>query len=314
MLRMRPARFAGRAFLPLLGTAWLIGWIMGDRETPWVWFYFIPAPFILAAGLLDLFVCRHAPFRWRTALVIGLTLLAAVKTALRDTHWNRPRVDAPAGAIRIVHWNVAHTPFGLFPMFKQLRADRPDLVVLSESAHGRYWSDWSNTELGLPYAFHDQGMTLLSRFDFEPQGTIRLPNARAWWARIELPDGPLDLVLCDLLSHPRLNLRAALDPLAQWVEQRDAAIPLLVVGDFNTPRDARSWGPLRARLRHAYEVAGRGWPYSWPLPFPVYALDHAWVSDKITVHGYRLRSAAISDHRRQILTIGIDRKTASSTE
>ncbi len=310
----RPTRFVRRALVPLLGAAWLAGWILGERDTLWIWLYFIPSPLVLAGGLFDLFLSRHSLRRWRTFPVVALTLLAAWKTLCRDTRWNRPDRAPPAGAIRIVHWNVAHVPFGYYPVFSHLRRDRPDIVLLSESPPGEYWADWSLAELGLPYVFHDQGMTLLSRFDLEPQGTITLPSARAWWARIALPDGPLDLVACDLLSHPLLNRQTVLDPLARWIGGRDAAVPLVIAGDFNTPRDARSLQPIRARLRHAYEVAGRGWPYTWPLPLPAYALDHAWVSPDVTVHRYRLRSAPISDHRRQVMTFAIDRGAPTSPE
>lgn len=314
MRRLRPARFARRAVLPLLGVAWLAGCLLGERETPWLWLYFIPAPVVLACGLLDLFLSRHTLRRWRTLPVVGLTLLAAWKTLALDARWHRPSGAPPAGAIRVVHWNIARAPFGDAPVFKHLRKDQPDIVILSESSHHRAWADQGMNELGLPFAFHDQGMTLLSRFAFEPQGTIPLPHARAWWARVALPDGPLDLLTCDLLSRPTLNRRAALEPLARWIGQRERAVPLLVVGDFNTPRDARSFGPLRRRLRHAYELAGRGWPYTWPLPMPVYALDHAWVSDTVVVHLYHLRDAPVSDHRRQALTISIDRAAPPSPE
>lgn len=311
---LRSARFLRRALLPMLGAVWLAGWIVGEREAPWLWLYFIPAPVILVCGLIDLFVSRHDLRRWRTLPVLILTALAAWKTAGFDSRWHPRRVSSPDHAIRVVHWNIARAPFGYFSMFNQLRKDRPDLVILSESAPGDFWPNRRHSMLDLPFSFCDQGMAVLSRFAIEPQGTIPLPNARAWWARIALPDGPLDLVMCDLLSHPTLNRRAALEPLARWVGQHDSTIPLLVVGDFNTPRDARSFEPLRAHLRHAYEIAGRGWPYTWPLPFPVYSLDHAWVSGDITVHRYRLRTAPISDHRRQVLTISIDRAPSSSPE
>lgn len=314
MARLRPIRFARRGAFPLFGALWLAGWIVGERRPPWLWLYFIPAPVVLIGGLVDLVVCRHEWRRWRTASVVLLTLLAAWKTLGLDMRWHLTKGPDADATIRIVHWNIAHAPFGYLSVFKHLRKDRPDVVILSESSHGRYWADWGFNELGLPFAFHDQGMTLLSRFDFEPQGTIPMPNARAWRARLALPDGPLDLVLIDVLSHPTLDRRVAIDPLAKWIAQREAKVPLLLVGDFNTPRDARSLRPLRRLLRHAYEAAGYGWPYSWPLPMPVYSLDHTWVSDQIVVQRYRLRGAPISDHRRQVLSIAIDRRTPARAD
>lgn len=296
------ARIVRRLVFPAAGLAWLIGWCLGDRQPPWLWLYYIPAPFIAAWGLLDWLFRMHRAGWLRSGITIAITLLALSKTFLIDSRWNRS-ANPPPDALRVAHWNVAHVPFGYIAALRDMADNKPDLAVFVEARYSDDLPKFVKQELGLSHVFQDQGMAVLSRYPFEPQGTISLPNGRAWWARVDTPKGPLHLVTLDVLSHPALKREPVLAALVRWIINRPNPAPLLLVGDFNTTRDARVFGPLRQHLRHAYEIAGRGWPYSWPLPFPVYAIDHAWVSPDITVLSYQLRSSALSDHRRQEFTI-----------
>jgi endonuclease/exonuclease/phosphatase (EEP) superfamily protein YafD len=289
--------------VPLLAAGWLAGWLLGDRPGLVLWLYFIPAPIVLAASLAWLLISSRPLHRRLRGYMAAVVLLAALKVFAVDFRWHRART-IPPDALRVVHWNVAHTFFGVKPVLADVQADRPDLLMLSELRYNQDLPLFARRELGLDHVLQDQGMALASRFPMESQGTLPIPNGRAWWAIVQTPRGPLDVLLVDLISHPTLNRRLPAEALARWLEKRDAARPLLMVGDFNTPRDARALRPLRSHLQHAYERAGRGWPYSWPLPAPVYALDHAWVSPPVDVYAYRLRAARISDHLRQVFAIG----------
>ncbi|MCZ7591596.1 MAG: endonuclease/exonuclease/phosphatase family protein [Kiritimatiellae bacterium] len=295
-------RLTRRVVFPCVGMLWLLGWWLGDRQPPLLWLFYIPAPLIAAWGLIDWALRLYRAGWARSGITIAITLLALSKTLLFDSRWNRP-TPPPPGAIHVEHWNVAHAPFGYAPVLRALDADNADLIVFDEAKYSADLADLTEKELGLTHVFHDQGMAILSRYPFEPQGTISLPNARAWWAIIETPRGPLHVLTMDLLSHPALDRAPTMDALTMWLQDRTDTAPLIIVGDFNTTRSARALDPLRKFMRHAYEAGGRGWPYSWPLPIPVYAIDHAWVSTNIVVHNYRLRTSAMSDHARQDFTI-----------
>lgn len=307
--RIRPLRMLRRLLFPVLGAAWLFGWLVRDVNAWTLWPFFIPAPLIAGWGLLSLILRGRRVGRARRTMTAGLTALALLKIAVFDTRWGAGP-PPPEGALRVVHWNVAHAPFGYVPLLKTLAADRPDLVILVETKVSQDIPFFAQRELGLPHAFQDQGMVILSRFPFEPKGTLPVANARAWWAQVETPHGPLRVVTVDIHSHPTLNRRQAAEPLAAWVDTHAHDAPLLVVGDFNTPRDARALQPLRTHLRHAYETAGRGWPYTWPLPVPMYSIDHAWISDHLSAHDYRLRKSSLSDHLRQVFQLSF-RKEAT---
>jgi endonuclease/exonuclease/phosphatase (EEP) superfamily protein YafD len=94
------------------------------------------------------------------------------------------------------------------------------------------------------------------------------------------------------------NAKLGLRRVAELVR---AHRPDIVVGDFNAPRRSRVLSVLGDEYRHAYDVAGSGWSYTWPLPFPVYAIDQCIAGPRVEIVDYRIRSSVLSDHRRQVL-------------
>jgi endonuclease/exonuclease/phosphatase (EEP) superfamily protein YafD len=297
-------RVIRRSAFPAFAAAWLIGWALGDRPPPLLWLYLIPAPIVAAWGLFDGLMRARRSSCARNCAVFGLTALALIKVLALDFRWHPPS-PLPSNALRIIHWNVAYANFGLLPVLETLAPCRPDLVILSEARPSQDVPYYSNRDLGLPHTRQVDGMVLLSRYPFISLGPVPIADGTAWGARLFTPAGELDVVCADVFSHPAINRTKALAPLIDWLHQRHSDIPLLLIGDFNTPRDSRAFRGLRERLAHAYETAGRGWPYTWPVPIPVFAIDHAWHSPEITVHSYRLRSAPLSDHRRQVFEISI---------
>lgn len=288
---------------PCLGLAWLIGWMAKDRTPATVWLYFIPAVAVITYNLpwLALYRARRTVLR---ALVEGITVLAVLKVALVDCSWNK-RKDAPPGHLHVVHWNVGQWDDRITNQILAVAADKPDVCLLSEAPRYSDVAALARRHLGTPYSLVDAGMALLSKYPFEPLGSLKLTNAKGWAVRVATPKGPLNLVIVDLISHPTLNRGVPIQQISDWIGKLPPSIPVIVLGDFNTPRDALSFDPLRKRLRNAYEIAGRGWPYSWPIPVPVYSIDHAWVSRSVHVLNYSMKGSWLSDHRRQVMDIEI---------
>ncbi|MGH7455080.1 MAG: hypothetical protein ACRENG_27240, partial [bacterium] len=54
---------------------------------------------------------------------------------------------------------------------------------------------------------------------------------------------------------------------------------------------------FRQYLNHAFESGGSGFAETWPIPLPVLAIDHIWVSKKIKVISCNLNWSRLSDHR-----------------
>ena len=286
-----------------LSLAWLAGWIAKDRTPVTIWMYFIPAVAVIAYSVpwVMMFPARRTV---RGALVHGTIVLAVMKIALVDCSWNA-RKDPTPGHLHVVHWNVGRWDSRITNQILAVAADAPDICLFSESPRYADVADLARRKLGTPHTLVDAGMGLFSKYPFEPLGSLKLTNAKGWAVRIATPSGPLHLVIVDLISHPTLNRRIPIQQLSDWIGTLPPAIPVVVLGDFNTPRDALSFDPLRKRLRNAYEIAGRGWPYSWPIPAPVYSIDHAWVSPAVRVLNYSMKGSWLSDHRRQVMDIDL---------
>jgi len=68
--------------------------------------------------------------------------------------------------------------------------------------------------------------------------------------------------------------------------------PDLVAGDFNAPRRSRAISPLPAGFAHAYDLAGCGWSYTWPVICPLYAIDQCIVSNSVRPIRYELGASS----------------------
>lgn len=100
-------------------------------------------------------------------------------------------------------------------------------------------------------------------------------------------------------------------PRDPWLRELNELIaqrrPALVVGDFNAPRESRSLCELPDGYRQVYHSVGSGWGYTWPVPVPMYALDHTIHSPDIVPVRYELYSSLCSDHRRQVFDFAFAR-------
>jgi endonuclease/exonuclease/phosphatase (EEP) superfamily protein YafD len=106
----------------------------------------------------------------------------------------------------------------------------------------------------------------------------------------------LTVVVVHPRSTPTLPRAAAFDALEQLLAGLRGE-PLVVMGDFNTPSDSVFFDPLRRDLHSAFETAGTGYAASWPMPFPVLAIDQVWASDSVRVRSCHLAGSSASDHR-----------------
>lgn len=297
-----PPRSMPRAFLGaiVLWLLWVVGQIARDRSIATEFCFYIPSPFLLAllagAGAIAL---RRGAVRlaWISiALAVPpLIFTVAVENRLFASDRSKDSTDA----LRLVHWNVFRGRLGWDRTVASLARSEADIYVLSEvpdkaeigKLAARLGDDYVAVRMG--------GMAVLARGDIATWREIDSgPGVRVYEVKWRWGDRSLDLFAVDLRSslskprNPRLQrLRAVIEKYR----------PDLVVGDFNAPRRSLALCPLPTPYRHAYEVAGRGWSYTWPVPLPVLAIDQCIVGERIRPLRYRLESTACSDHRRQVL-------------
>jgi endonuclease/exonuclease/phosphatase (EEP) superfamily protein YafD len=295
--------------VPLVAAAWWAGFVLKDGWGPTRLCFYVPP--LAVAGLAAVWL---AVYRRRASLLlrgfVAATLVAsAVKVAAIDTKWRTP-VEPAAGAIRLVQWNAAWGAFRPEAIWAALAKDEPDIVVFSEPPL-RDFAERARRLIPDAHCHVGASMALVSRWPIEVRGSLVVPDVRSWHIRIATPAGPLDVLGVDIPSSPLHGRGRPLRDIARWVLDRADDAPLVVVGDFNTPRDSVFFEPLRTMLTQAYEVAGRGWPYSWPVPLPMWAIDQVWFSRGIRAARCEYRFAACSDHLREVVQFTIDRPAAS---
>ncbi|HMP89195.1 MAG TPA: endonuclease/exonuclease/phosphatase family protein [Kiritimatiellia bacterium] len=297
--------FGWAATALLVCAAWWVGWLVKDRHPTLMWLYFIPTIAVIVFGYFWLIMTLRDRFRVLQLFVFITIFSAFFRIFIIDHRWNDEPRELPENNVRILHWNTAWGVLGVESLVRTMADDEPDIVMISEPPRLDMISDIAYHALGMENIFSDAGMTIASHYPITYLGSIPIQNGAAWHVMVYTDHGPLHFVGVDLISRPNLPRRAPLHALAHWVTTRTNREPLVMVGDFNTPHDSVMFQPLRRHLNHAYEVRGRGWPYTWPVPFPVFAIDHAWVGDDITVNGYHLKTTRFSDHKRQIVDISL---------
>jgi vancomycin resistance protein VanJ len=290
-------------FVMASAVAWLL-WLIGQLARDRTWLtglcFYIPSPAMAFLLLTASLMAARGRRRW-TSITLGIMAMTpCAMVAFAENQWTRP-VNAPVAGepIRLVHWNVAYGIWGWTGVEREIVRRRATLYVLSEVPSSLDLPALA-ARLGPGYrAVRVGGMAFVA--DGQLQGARRLVNegglklnAVTWvsaWGPIKVlgVDGPSDL---DVPRDPLLQRFRAVLP-----EHR----PDLVAGDFNAPRRSRAISPLPSGFAHAYDRAGRGWSYTWPVIGPVYAIDQCIVANSVRPIRYELGSSRFSDHLLQSL-------------
>lgn len=286
---------------PALAALWLVGAVFRDRCLVTAFCFYVPPLVMVLVGTVWLSTQWRRPCGVRWWVVFSITVVALVKIAVVDFSW-RGSYGRRSRSIRVVHWNIGHAWFGTDAVLKVLQQDNADVVLLSECPDDPAFEAMAETLMPNAHLRHQSSMMLISRFPLADVPVPELPDGAAWAVRLGSRKlGAFDLAAVDLISTPWISRQKRLAILTRWVGEHDRRLPLLVLGDFNTPRDSIHFEPLREYLAHAYEQRGnRQWPYTWPFPLPVYSVDHAWFS-RLRLYNYELHGSLRSDHRRQVL-------------
>ncbi len=299
-----------------LAMAFLVVSVSKDRALPLaVVYYGASPPLVLLVGLvwIPLGFGRWRRARWA---VLAAVVVASIRIVAVDVVWRGPSPDddAAGARLRLVHWNAYRGKLQPELLAETLLADEPDVVLLSEPPDPvplLWGDDMRAVGKGGARRIHEQGqMALLGATrDFVwVQPPEPAPGLRVFAVRLREPGDGVYLVAVDIKSNPLVHRGPPLSSVARWVEERRGdGLPIIVVGDLNTPRGSVHLRPLRRHLDLAYERAGGGdWPYTWPLPAPLIQVDHVLVSAGVRVVGHDLRSSRASDHRRQIVDLLIE--------
>jgi endonuclease/exonuclease/phosphatase (EEP) superfamily protein YafD len=107
----------------------------------------------------------------------------------------------------------------------------------------------------------------------------------------------LHLLQTDIYALPGHYRGTALRRLGE-IARASADAPVIILGDFNTPRNSHFFQDWRAGgLRNAFEAAGHGYAATWPSPLPVLSLDQIWFNSRLRAVRSEHVTSWSSDHR-----------------
>ena len=145
------------------------------------------------------------------------------------------------------------------------------------------------------------GSAIWSREPLRDKGTFELGSIEQTMARVKIGAGLVDLYNVHPLPPLSPELwpvhTAMMEELLERVGQLDR--PFIVAGDFNSTGHAVYASRLRVLASDAWEMAGRGFGFTWPArghTTPPMRIDHIWVSPDLTVREITVGTGAGSDH------------------
>jgi endonuclease/exonuclease/phosphatase family metal-dependent hydrolase len=267
--------------------ALLVRLLLRDRVPYLATLFYATPPVLLACGALACAALWGLARRRRLAL-------GALATAFACGAWQAgvSRFDryASPGETRVLLWNVEHGNRGWPGLAAEIAARDADLVALVEADGGAPHAppgwDWRWIDHGLAVGVKGRIVSA----GIEPLGE----SSRAAVLELEVRGRPLRALLVDVGANPLRPRGLAFAPLD---DLRRRFRPDLVMGDFNTTRDAVHFDAWRGELTHAFEAAGRGWDLTWPTSFPLLSIDHVWCAPTVVPTSCVHLGGPLSDHR-----------------
>jgi vancomycin resistance protein VanJ len=240
----------------------------------------------------------------RTAALAAV--LAAVSGALYASGSFVTNAAASPGTTRGVLWNVARGRAGWTRVADALRVLDPDVAFLAEATPSPLADDALRDALPSHTLLRaDGGLAVAVRGGAELVSWTGVGRKSCLARfRVRVAGGEFEALHADIAADPWMTREPVLRRVLRKAEPLLGA-PLLVLGDFNTPRDSCAFDAWRPRLAHAFETAGRGLDATWPLPLPVLSIDHVWTSERIAVRSCELVATGASDHRAVAFTFDV---------
>jgi vancomycin resistance protein VanJ len=307
--RRRRCTRAARAFVAMALMA--IAVRLTVRDT-WIgfdtFFYMTPLPVIAgayAAGAL----CLARAGR-RGASLACAAAAAAVFVWFHLENWRSGPAassgDVTGRPVRVAVWNMAAAGRGLIDCGQRLRDFDADVIGIVENRLRGGWNDhWLAVTLPeYQRTFGYEQMVIATRGPVRDVSTHALGDGSRCLSLLYEIDGRyVRIALADISHSVFRSRRKPIERLAALVDEWRRHTPVLVAGDFNTPADSALFEPLRRSCRNAFEVAGRGYPTTWPVPIPVLSLDQIWLTADLTPIACEAVWTTLSDHRPMVLTL-----------
>jgi endonuclease/exonuclease/phosphatase (EEP) superfamily protein YafD len=266
-------------------------------------YYVTPLPVIGGLFGVSIVAWLLAGYRRTSLLMLVITIVSLV-WAYTTVIYHHEGEKTPE-AIRVVLWNVGGHDLVLPGTLRQLRSYDADLIILNEAGRDDT-SNYRRYERAFPgyglCPLHE-GLLVLARGEVEHVDAGKLiKTGRYAHRRVRMAGTEIDILQPDLKSNPLRHRGPDFERLWEVTEPL-LGRPLIVAGDVNTPVDSAFVAPFREHFAEAFEAAGDGYHATWPIPVPLLAIDHAWISPELKVTHCQIDWTERSDHRPMIFEI-----------
>ena len=284
------------ATLLLLGL-FVRGTGLRDRH-PFSGVIFYATPWPVLAALTFALAC-YALGRQRRARALALALVLAGSTAMWTRQsFVRAQPDRGEVALRLVYWNAGRPEKRRAQCVDYLQSLHADIIAVGES---NVYTDELTPEWRDGFA----GRSIVQRGGFlliTPEPPVSLEVGRLAdrgdyvLARCLVKERSITLLLVDFETRVGSSRAAPFARLNEIIAaHRDE--PLVIAGDFNTPRESVHFDPWRKEFREAFDSAGHGFAETWPTFLPLLRIDHCWLGPRWRAVHAELGWSPASDHR-----------------
>jgi endonuclease/exonuclease/phosphatase (EEP) superfamily protein YafD len=211
----------------------------------------------------------------------------------------------PQKTFTLLFWNMAHPKHPFRPLIDTIRAEKPDVVALVETAQisTQAVQDYAKELPEYRLVVLPKGMAAFCKGPIEITQTNLLPNSSGTaLLQCHLPSGRVPLLIVDIGANPTYPREPR---LAEVLATAGSETNVIIAGDFNTPFDSAFFDPYHLRFSHALKAAGNGTLETWPVGLPVLALDHVWLSRKFIPIRARKQWSLHSDHAKVLVDVAV---------
>lgn len=293
-------RIAGWAALALAIASALCALTLRDANIPSALIFF-GVPWLLRIGLLGLAWLLLPPLSRTWLLVIVVLLTGSLIQGVRSFQWSQPSV-AESGAFKVTLWNTGRNLWKMPRAWPALVEPETRLVVLIEAGPfpDDSWSRFTATHPDFTWKHLEGGIVvgvkgkLFDTTAFGDAGRFRCHRVRA-----EIEGTSYSVLAIDIPSQPWLLRQPYLDRIRSVAENERC----LILGDFNTPPDARGFDAWRENLTLANDSGRKGFEETWLHGLPLLTLDQLWLSRDLRNLSTTSKPTLRSDHVRMTFRV-----------
>ena len=261
-------------------------------SSPWL----VRGGFVVASWLL-----LRPKSRWMR-VAAGLLAAHALLGALQSFKWGDAPPPPNHGSFDVTLWNAGRNLAKMPEEWGNLLSGDAQLAVIIEAGAftDEEWKRFLKRDSGAEWTRYRGGILVGVRgktvYASEHGDGSRF---RCRKVGVEIGGKRYDVVAVDIPSQPWLGRERFLGKVLNAADGKGS----LILGDFNTPPEARGFDSWERTHRLANGYAGRGFKETWACGVPLLTLDQLWLSSDLECVGLRKFPGAGSDHSRMVFRV-----------